>query len=163
MPKKSDPPSSSAMDARTPQNSAQQIWLAGLGAFAKAQQQGGKVFDALVQDGLAMQRKTQEAARSQMTEASEKLGALAGGLGARAGQPWDRLEGIFEERVARALQRLNMASRAEVEELQARVAALEAGLRKALVAKTSAPRQKTMAQERPGAATAATRRGKARD
>ena len=84
-------------------DSAQEIWLAGLGAFAKAQQEGGKMFEALVEDGLAMQRKTQETARVQMAEATEKLSAMAGGLSSRAGQQWDKLEGIFEERVARAL------------------------------------------------------------
>ena len=34
--------------AGTVKESAQQIWLAGLGAFSKAQSEGGKVFQALV-------------------------------------------------------------------------------------------------------------------
>ena len=38
-------------------DSAQQIWLAGLGAFSKAQEEGGKVFDTLVKEGLTIQRK----------------------------------------------------------------------------------------------------------
>ena len=38
--------------------SAQQIWLAGLGAFAKAQEEGGKAFESLVKEGLTIQRKT---------------------------------------------------------------------------------------------------------
>ena len=42
--------------------SAQQIWLAGLGAFSKAQAEGGKVFEALVKEGVNMQRKTQTVA-----------------------------------------------------------------------------------------------------
>ena len=37
--------------------SAQQIWLAGLGAFAKNQQEGKKVFDKLVEDGMNLQKK----------------------------------------------------------------------------------------------------------
>ena len=44
--KKSSPQLSSAV-----KDSAQQIWLAGLGAFAKAQEEGSKVFDALVKEG----------------------------------------------------------------------------------------------------------------
>ena len=39
----------------TIRESAQQIWLAGLGAFAKAQAEGGKVFEALVREGQTMQ------------------------------------------------------------------------------------------------------------
>ena len=35
----------------TIKESTQQIWLAGLGAYAKAQEEGGKIFEALVQEG----------------------------------------------------------------------------------------------------------------
>ena len=75
---------------------ARKIWLAGLGAFAKAQQEGGKVFEALVSDGLAWQRQTQDLAKAQVAEATHKFHAIAGSLGSRAGQQFDRLEGIFE-------------------------------------------------------------------
>ena len=43
---------SAAQLAGTVKESAQQIWLAGLGAFSKAQEEGGKVFEALVKDCL---------------------------------------------------------------------------------------------------------------
>lgn len=140
-------------------DSAQQIWLAGLGAFAKAQQEGGKVFEALVKDGLATQRKTQETARSQMAEASEKLSAMTGGLGSRAGQQWDKLEGIFEDRVARALQRLDVASREELHELRERVQALEAQLR----ASQTAPAKRGRSTQASPAAKAPARRSKKTD
>lgn len=121
-------------------DSAQQIWLAGLGAFAKAQQEGGKVFESLVADGLNLQRKTQATAQAQMAEASQKIGSLTGGLSSRAGQQWDRLEGIFEDRVARALERLNMASRADLDALQQRLDALELQVRALRQASPSAQR-----------------------
>lgn len=121
-------------------DSAQQIWLAGLGAFAKAQQEGGKVFESLVADGLNLQRKTQATAQAQMAEASQKIGSLTGGLSSRAGQQWDRLEGIFEDRVARALERLNMASRADLDALQQRLDALELQMR--ALQETSPPAQR---------------------
>ena len=57
---------------RMARESAQQVWLAGLGAFAKAQQEGGKVFEALVREGQALQRKTQDAAG--VIEAISSLG-----------------------------------------------------------------------------------------
>lgn len=130
MPKHTDPdPSASAEEAaRQVKDSAQQIWLAGLGAFAKAQAQGGKVFEALVEDGMDLQRKTQQAAQAQMAEVSDKWSSLTGGLSSRAGQQWDRLEGIFEDRVARALQRLDVASQTQLQQLQDRIQALEARL-----------------------------------
>lgn len=147
-------------------DSAQEIWLAGLGAFAKAQQEGGKVFEALVEDGLAMQRKTQETARLQMAEATEKLSAMAGGLSSRAGQQWDRLEGIFEERVARALHRLNVATGEELQELRARIEALESRAATTLkrTPRTGTATGKARQTRTPaGAAKAPARRSKKQD
>lgn len=89
-------------------DSANQIWLAGLGAFTKAQEEGSKVFDALVQEGLVIQRKTQATAEAKLTEAAHKMNSMATELGAKASGQWDKLEGIFEDRVARALQRLGV-------------------------------------------------------
>ena len=132
------------------QDSSQQIWLAGLGAFAQAQKEGGKVFEALVEDGLALQRKTQAAAQAQVAEASERLAALASRFPAAPAAPaWDKLEGIFEQRVAKALQRLDIAQRSELEALRERVAALEAALAAAqkAPAKRAAPR--TASKRRP--------------
>jgi poly(hydroxyalkanoate) granule-associated protein len=105
--------------------SAQQIWLAGLGAFAKAQQEGGKVFESLVQDGVNLQRKTQTVAQERMAQATERITEMAGGLSAKAGQQWGRLEGIFEERVARALTGLSVPTAAELQALTQRIQALE--------------------------------------
>ena len=109
----------------TIQQSASQIWLAGLGAFAKAQQQGGKVFESLVREGMEMQRKTQSAASERMSEASERLNAIAHDLSSRATGQWDRLGNLFEDRVARALHQLGVPSAQEVQALKARIEALE--------------------------------------
>lgn len=114
------------------QESAQQIWLAGLGAFAKAQAEGGKVFEALVRDGLSLQRQTQATAEEKIAEATERLSSLAGGLTAGLpappSQPWDRLGTIFEDRVAKAMAKLGVPSQAEWAQLTARLEALEARL-----------------------------------
>lgn len=113
---------------RMARESAQQIWLAGLGAFAKAQQEGGKVFEALVREGQTLQRKGQNAAEEQLSGAAQRMSHLASGLGERAAGQWDRLEGIFEERVAKALQRLGVPTAQELQALRERVAALEQAL-----------------------------------
>lgn len=107
-------------------DSAQQIWLAGLGAFAKAQQEGAKAFEALVKDGLGMQKKTQAAAEEGLQQAQTKMAGLANEFGARAAGQWGKLENIFEERVARALDKLGTPSAAEFAALQARIDALSA-------------------------------------
>ena len=88
-------------------DSAQQIWLAGLGAFAKAQEERGKVFEALVKEGLSIQRKTQSVAEEKITEATAKLATKATGINSRATGQWAKLEGIFED--ARPPERSNPA------------------------------------------------------
>lgn len=113
-------------------DSAQQIWLAGLGAFAKAQEEGGKVFEALVKEGLGLQRKTQAAAEEKISETTSKLADMANGLTSgltaktsgitsMATGQWDKLENIFEDRVAKALNKLGMPSSKDVQALVARI------------------------------------------
>ena len=118
--------------AQTVKDSAQQIWLAGLGAFAKAQGSGGKVFETLMKEGVNLQRKTQAAAGEKINEKigdmADKMTAMAGEVGHKANAQWDKLETIFEERTARALSRLGVPSAKELAALAARVDALAAAL-----------------------------------
>lgn len=111
-------------------DSAQQIWLAGLGAFAKMQQEGSKAFEALVKDGAGMQKKTQAAAEETLAQAQARMAGFASEFGTKAAGQWGKLENIFEERVARALEKLGLPSAADYAALQARVAALEAELQR---------------------------------
>jgi poly(hydroxyalkanoate) granule-associated protein len=118
--------------------SAQQIWLAGLGAFSKAQEEGGKVFDALVKEGQSIQRKTQSVAEEKISEATSKMTNMATDIQSRAGHQWDKLENIFEERVAKALNKLGVPSAKDVDALIARVDELNKKMKgKAPAAKTA--------------------------
>ena len=104
--------------------SAQQIWLAGMGAFAKAQEEGGKVFEALVKEGVGLQRKTQAVAEERLGEVTGKMSAMAGEVTHKAGASWDKLETIFESRTARAMGNLGVPTAADVAALSARIDAL---------------------------------------
>lgn len=133
-------PASALLDtalAGAVRDSAQHIWLAGMGAYAKAQEEGSKVFDALVKEGMSLQRKTQTVANEKFGEVSNKVTSMAGDVGAKAGQHWDKLETIFEQRVAKALGRLGVPSAKEVKELIARIDALSAQVAKS--GKAAAP------------------------
>lgn len=105
----------------TVRESAHQIWLAGLGAFAKAQQEGGKVFESLVREGSNLQRKTQVIAEEKMAEASGKMASMATDLTAKASGQWNKLETLFEERVSRSLGRLGVPTAADIGALTARI------------------------------------------
>jgi poly(hydroxyalkanoate) granule-associated protein len=116
--------------AHTVKESAQQIWLAGMGAFAKAQAGGGKVFETLVREGVSLQRKTHAAAEDKINEVTGKMTGMAEGISGKATQHWDKLESIFEERVAKALNRLGVPSAKDVDALMARIDALSASVAK---------------------------------
>ncbi len=122
-----DKKKSNAQLSSTVKDSAQQIWLAGLGAFSKAQEEGGKVFEALVKEGLTIQRKTQAVAEEKITEATSRVTTMASDIGSKAQGQWDKLENIFEDRVAKALAKLGVPSARDLEALSARVDALAKG------------------------------------
>ena len=120
-------------------DSAQQIWQAGLGAFAKAQAEGTKAFEALVKEGTAIQRKTQAVAEEKISEATNKMSSMAADISTRASGQWDKLENIFEERVAKALNKLGVPSAKDVNALIVRIDELNKSVQK-LSAKPAATR-----------------------
>jgi len=119
-PDKSDPPLTDSI-----KDSAQQIWQAGLGAFNQAQIEGTKAFEALVKEGVMLQRKTQLAAEEKIAEATNKLSSLATDMSVKATGQWDKLENIFEARVAKALKKLEVPSATDMQALMARIDELE--------------------------------------
>jgi poly(hydroxyalkanoate) granule-associated protein len=154
--------------ANTVKESAQQIWLAGLGAFSKAQEEGGKVFEALVREGVSLQRRTQSAAEDKLTEASTRMSSMATELSNKASGQWDKLEGIFEERVSRALKSLGVPTARDVDalvqridELNRTVESLRGGNGAARPARRAAAAPRKVAGKRP-AAKAAVKRSTAR-
>jgi poly(hydroxyalkanoate) granule-associated protein len=102
-------------------DSAQEIWLAGLGAFAKAQEEGQKVFRALVREGTSLQQRTMKVTEDRVNDVTAKVTKVAAGLQKQANGTWDKLETVFEARVERALTRLGVPTNKEVTSLTKRV------------------------------------------
>jgi poly(hydroxyalkanoate) granule-associated protein len=120
-------------------DSAQQIWQAGLGAFNKAQAEGSKAFEALVKEGVSLQRKTQSVAEEKISEATSKMSTMATDISSKASGQWDKLESIFEDRVAKALNKLGVPSAKDVNALIARIDELNKSVQK-LSAKNPVPK-----------------------
>lgn len=125
-------------------DSAQQIWLAGVGAFSKAQQEGTKVFEALVREGNSIQKRTMQATEDKVSEVTQQIGKFAGRFQHQANGTWDKLESVFEERVERALKRLGVPTDKEIAALSQRVEKLTASVNKlsAAPARKAAPRKR---------------------
>lgn len=116
--------------SRSLSESAQQIWLAGVGAFGRAQVEGSRLFEGLVKEGVGLEQTARKFAGGQ---AEVMRGAVQSGVGIardRAVDTWDRLEKVFEDRVHRALVQLGVPDRDDLADLSQRIDALNAQLRK---------------------------------
>jgi poly(hydroxyalkanoate) granule-associated protein len=102
-------------------DSSHHIWLAGLGAFARAQAEGTKVFETLVKQGEHLEKKTRQAASDTAAAARVAAKSKAKEMQDMAGGTWDKLEQVFEDRVARALSKLGFHTQNDVQRLAARV------------------------------------------
>jgi poly(hydroxyalkanoate) granule-associated protein len=140
--------------------SASQIWLAGLGAFAKAQVEGTKLFDALIKEGEKAQGRAKKAAAKAQSDsakffeelvkegekaqhrATKAASSSIASARAKASGTWGKLESVFEDRVARALHSLNVPTKKDIEALGRRVSELTVVTKK-LAASTHAPEQHT--------------------
>jgi poly(hydroxyalkanoate) granule-associated protein len=100
-------------------DSATQIWLAGLGAFSKAQDEGAKIFESLVREGERVQKHARGVAENTVADVRD-----------RAADTWDKLEDVFEDRVSRAMAKLSVPTKKDVEALHAKVEELTAAVEK---------------------------------
>lgn len=132
-------------------DSAQQIWQAGLAAFTRAQAEGSKAFESLVKEGVGIQRKTTSAAEEKIAEATSKMSSMATDISSKASGQWDKLETIFEDRVAKALNKLGVPSAKDVKALIDRIDELNAAVQK-LSSKSAAPKTTPAKKAAPKAA-----------
>jgi poly(hydroxyalkanoate) granule-associated protein len=116
--------------SKTVMDSAQQIWLAGLGAFVKAQAEGGKLFESLVKEGAALDAKTRKLTEAKVAEARGNVESTLGQVRERSQETWDKLEKVFENRVSRALGRLGVPGHDDIRKLSAKVDELSREVRK---------------------------------
>lgn len=133
--------------SRSLSESAQQIWLAGVGAFGRAQAEGTKLFEGLVKEGLSLEQTARKFAGGRADAVRDAVENRVGQARERAVDTWDKLEKVFEDRVQRALTKLGVPGRDDLNALIDRVDALNAELRK--VNGSSMPRKKTAKKAAP--------------
>lgn len=121
---------SAAASADGVKGSAKHIWAAGLDALTRAQVEGTKAVETLVKESKSIQRKTAAAAEEKLSEATNKMSTMATDISSKATGQWDKLENIFEERVAKALNKLGVPSAKDVNALIARIDDLNKAVQK---------------------------------
>jgi len=154
--------------AEAVRTSAQQIWQAGLGAFAKAQEEGGKVFAKLVKEGTELQKRTQKLANGKVSDVTDTVSKMAESVSKQASGSWDKLEQVFEDRVSRSLQSLGVPTQKDIQTLTKRVEELSKAVaslsnKKTVATKTAArptaKKASVKAAAKPAAKKGATKAG----
>lgn len=123
-------------------DSAREIWMAGLEAFARAQEEGNKIFERLVREGMSLEQKTRRFATGQVDGARDAVETTVANVRERATDTWDKLEKVFEDRVSKVLQKLGVPGRAEMDALLERVEELNREVRKSQGRRAPAAKKK---------------------
>ena len=125
--------------ARAGAQPADKRWPPGLDALAKAQQESVKVFETLLKQGQLLEQRTKQAAAETAAAARGAASAKAREMQQIAGGTWDKLEQVFEERVARALSRLGFYTQHDIQRLTERVDALSEAVNRLVAERRGAP------------------------
>jgi poly(hydroxyalkanoate) granule-associated protein len=126
----------------TLKESAHDIWLAGLGAFAMAGEEGGKLFKQLVEKGSELESSNKERIE-RLVEKAEDLKTEAKGAAKKAVAP-------FETGLSTAMQKLGVPTRDEIVTLTKRVEELTKAVAKTKAAAQAkpAPKAKTASKSK---------------
>ena len=148
------------------------VFLAGLGAFANAQKMGTETFEALVKDGEKFRKeaskKTEgliEDVQSAIHDMSEDAQEKAEGLldRVRDRSKLNKLQGAFDKRVADAMDRMNVPSKNDIDKINKKLdkilKAIEPKARKPAAKK--APAKKAAVKKAPAEKPAGTTATKA--
>ena len=102
-----------------------QIWLAGIGALARAQHEGPKLFESLAEEGGAIEKRQRTDAKRLVQGAwegmRETLETRTAEVRGKANETIENLEAIFQSRVQKALQQLGMPTSKEINALSRKV------------------------------------------
>lgn len=108
---------------------ARKIWLAGLGAYSWAEQEGGEYIKELIRTGEETEKKARQVIDQKVEAANTELDAfnddVAQTVDAVEGR-LERIENAFDRRVASALNRIGIPSRHDVDALSAKLDGLTA-------------------------------------
>ncbi len=107
---------------------ARQIWLAGLGAYAKAGQEGVEYFKELVKTGEGVEKKGKKLVDKQVEAANTQIDTVKSSVKEKVDVQLDKVEKAFDSRVASALNRIGIPSKQDVEALSAKLDVLNAML-----------------------------------
>lgn len=125
-------------------DSAHKVWLAGLGAVAMAEQEGGKLFSNLVEKGQKLEKKGKD-------EVEKAKGAVSG-MKTVAESYWDTFGRTIDDQVTAVIHRIGVPTKDEIETLTKKVEQLTVAVDNLRTKGAAAPKaaaKKTTAKKAP--------------
>ena len=122
---------------------AHQIWLAGLGAVAMAQEEGGKLFSNLVKKGEGFEQVGKE-------KVDQAKGAVTG-VKVVAESYWETFERTIDDKVTAVIHRIGVPTKDEIDTLTERVENLTAAIEKLRTKETPKPRARAASAKKSSA------------
>lgn len=102
-------------------------FLAGLGALSDAQERGAKTFESLVKQGEAFRKDATDKTEALIGDVQEAIRGMAGGAQSKAtglldqmrdASQLDKLNSVFDSRVASTMDRLGVPRKADIDALE---------------------------------------------
>jgi len=109
-------------------HAARQIWLAGLGAYSKAGQEGADYLKDLIKSGESVEKQGKKLVTEQVEAANDTVKTGVSSVKEKVEVQLDKVEKAFDARVASALNRLGIPSKKDVAALSAKLDELSAVL-----------------------------------
>ena len=147
-------------------NQLEQAFLAGLGALSNAEKMGSSAFDKLVKQGTTFRKETSDKTEALIDDVQDSIRGMAGDAQSRATGLLDhlretpqleKLQGVFDARVAGALDRIGVASRQSIDDLNSKLdrvlKAIEKDKRTEKKTAKKRPAKKKVAKKRPAKKT----------
>lgn len=134
-------------------DSAEKIWLAGLGAFERMKSEGPRMFETLVEQGRNMSARAKDAADQALRSMRE--------ANYEGGGRWDKFQQDMQERLSKGLGTLGVTTTKQVEALARQVAELNEQMRNLASASARTARKASRSAAGGGARKKAAPRRKA--
>ncbi|MBA1230926.1 phasin family protein [Pseudomonas viridiflava] len=132
---------------------ARKIWLAGLGAYAKVNEEGTQYVKELIKTGEQAEKEATKTLDEKLEAANSEIDSIKGEVSDAKGRveaQLDRIESAFDRRVAKALNRIGIPSKHDVDTLSAKLDELTALLERVGPKKLERSEPKRLERSEPG-------------
>ena len=124
-------------------DSFHQVWLAGLGALATAEEEGGKLFKSLVKKG----EKYEKSVKVPVDKAAKSVKGTVKDVRSKAGKTMKKFESALDDHVDAALHRIGVPTQKEITKLTRKVDRLTKKLEESLGTKPKKKAKKKVSKK----------------